>query len=243
MGRSKDRKHPRDSDAGTNPDSHGASSSRVTGAVIVALIGLGFLATGLCFHIAALRFRRRAIRVPAMVVAVHALPTGNFTVSTGSGPLYRPVLEFSTVEGTVVRAESKMGSNPPAGHVGDTARSTTTRPSRIASSSTRGSAPAPAWRSRSRPLVCCCLPWAWWWSPLSTSRSTDQAGRSSSSGGGRLHRKPRLARVKRRRDDAGAESPWSARHLRAPRATEGSFARRGRADRRANEDQPQPRTC
>ncbi len=92
----------------------------MTAAVIFALIGLGFLATGLCLQIAALRFRRHAIRVPATIVSMHAVATPNLTGSSGSGPLYRPVVEFSTVEGQLVRAESKIGSNPAAGRVGET---------------------------------------------------------------------------------------------------------------------------
>ena len=92
----------------------------MTAAVIFALIGLGFLVTGLCLQIGALRFRRRAIRVPGTIVSMHAVATQQLTQSTGSGPIYRPVVEFATVEGQLVRAESRIGSNPPAGRVGET---------------------------------------------------------------------------------------------------------------------------
>jgi uncharacterized protein DUF3592 len=56
-----------------------------------------------------------AARVPGSRVRV-----STWTNFVGSGPLYRPTVEFTTTEGTQVTATSPFGANPRPGHVGDT---------------------------------------------------------------------------------------------------------------------------
>jgi hypothetical protein len=53
------------------------------------------------------------------------LPRTRVQVSTwnnfvGTGPVYRPTVEFTTAEGAQVTATSPFGTNPASGHVGDT---------------------------------------------------------------------------------------------------------------------------
>ena len=56
-----------------------------------------------------------AMRVPGSRVRV-----STWTNFVGSGPLYRPTVEFRTAEGAQVTATSPFGANPRPGHVGDT---------------------------------------------------------------------------------------------------------------------------
>ena len=56
-----------------------------------------------------------AMRVPGSRVRV-----STWTNFVGSGPLYRPTIEFTTADGTQVTATSPFGANPRPGHVGDT---------------------------------------------------------------------------------------------------------------------------
>ncbi|RDJ93822.1 DUF3592 domain-containing protein [Lacticaseibacillus rhamnosus] len=52
---------------------------------------------------------RRARRLP-----------GSWSSFAGSGPIYRPTVEFTTADGTKVTATSPFGTNPRPGHEGDT---------------------------------------------------------------------------------------------------------------------------
>jgi hypothetical protein len=56
-----------------------------------------------------------AMRIPGSRVRV-----SSWTSFVGTGPLYRPTVEFTTAEGTQVTATSPFGANPRPGHVGDT---------------------------------------------------------------------------------------------------------------------------
>ena len=58
------------------------------------------------------------------MLAMH-LPRTRVRVSTwnnvvGTGPVYRPTVEFTTAQGAQVTATSPFGTNPAPGHVGDT---------------------------------------------------------------------------------------------------------------------------
>jgi hypothetical protein len=56
-----------------------------------------------------------AMRVPGTRVRV-----SGWTGFAGNGPLHRPTVEFTTADGTPVRAPSPFGSTPRPGRLGDT---------------------------------------------------------------------------------------------------------------------------
>lgn len=95
--------------------------------VIFTAIGLIFLLVGLGIRGFSRRFSRRAARAQGTLVGFDAHPPGmvgaNRWVSYGAGSggmQYFPTLEFTTADGTPVRATSHFGSNPRRGKVGDT---------------------------------------------------------------------------------------------------------------------------
>ena len=55
------------------------------------------------------------MRVPRSHVRV-----SSWNTFVGSGPIYRPTVEFTTADATKVTATSPFGSNPHPGHEGDT---------------------------------------------------------------------------------------------------------------------------
>lgn len=83
----------------------------------VAAFGFVFLAIGAGILISQARFRRRAQLVTGTIVAMHAYPSPGY--STG-GPVYRPTVRFTTAAGQLVEAQTRSGSNPPPGRVGQT---------------------------------------------------------------------------------------------------------------------------
>jgi hypothetical protein len=97
------------------------SSTATTLGLIVLLFGLAFAGIGLAISTAAGRFRRGAQRAQATVQELNMAPSGTYA-STGmnSGPVYRPVVTFTTADGRVVRAESRVGTNPAPAKVGET---------------------------------------------------------------------------------------------------------------------------
>jgi hypothetical protein len=95
------------------------------GAVITAAfgaIGLALLAIGLTIAISSRRFRSRAGQAEGTIVALRARGSGTGSISAPivTGPLYHPTVAFTTADGRAVRAESRVGTNPPPGKVGDT---------------------------------------------------------------------------------------------------------------------------
>lgn len=90
-------------------------------AVILAVIGGVLTAGGVTAARANARFRRRAERAQGTIVELQlGASPGDTVVAGGSGPLYYPVVAFTTGEGRPIRARSAFGANPAPGRVGDT---------------------------------------------------------------------------------------------------------------------------
>ncbi|HJS93364.1 MAG TPA: DUF3592 domain-containing protein [Solirubrobacteraceae bacterium] len=99
---------------------------------VLAGIGLIFLLVGWILHRTSRHFRGPAERTEGRIVGFDTstpgamrIPRGRVRVSTwsnfvGSGPIYRPTVEFTTADGAQVTATSPFGTNPRPGHVGDT---------------------------------------------------------------------------------------------------------------------------
>ncbi|GGM60727.1 hypothetical protein GCM10010106_03200 [Thermopolyspora flexuosa] len=82
-------------------------------ALIFGLSGLACVIAGTWIVVNARRFRRRAVRVPGRIVELSSFSGG------GSSTLYRPVVAFTTLDGTPVEAKSVFASFPPVGFVGE----------------------------------------------------------------------------------------------------------------------------
>jgi Protein of unknown function (DUF3592) len=98
------------------------------GAIFTA-IGLIFLLIGLIIRGASRRFGGRASRARGTIVDFDAHPPGMVGANryfswsgsgTGGGMQDFPTVEFTTADGTAVRATSHFGSNPRCGKVGET---------------------------------------------------------------------------------------------------------------------------
>lgn len=100
------------------------SSPALAIGVICIVVGVGFAGTGAAIAGYGARFRRRSERAQGTVIELRAVasPTSTGPVSGASGPQYRPVVEFTTVDGRRVRAESRFASNPPPARVGNPVR-------------------------------------------------------------------------------------------------------------------------
>lgn len=99
--------------------------------VVLLAIGLIFFVVGWIIRRTSRHFRGPAEHAQGTIVGFDTstpgamrVPGSRVRVSTwtnfaGSGPLYRPTVEFTTAEGTQVTATSPFGTNPRPGHVGD----------------------------------------------------------------------------------------------------------------------------
>ena len=97
----------------------------------IAAIGIFFLLVGWIIRRTSRRMRGPTERAQGTVVGFDTstpgamrVPGSRVRVSTwtnfvGSGPLYRPTVQFTTADGTQVTATSPFGANPRPGHVGD----------------------------------------------------------------------------------------------------------------------------
>ncbi|MQA79796.1 MAG: DUF3592 domain-containing protein [Streptosporangiales bacterium] len=91
-------------------------------ASVIITVGSFFLTvvtgTGLVRQVAG---RRRAVRVPGVVVDVRTRDSG--TARAGRRPTtYAPVLAFRTTDGREVQTESRVASNPPVAEAGQRVR-------------------------------------------------------------------------------------------------------------------------
>jgi hypothetical protein len=100
----------------------------IFGAVLTA-IGLIFLLVGFLIRAIGRRFRGPGERVEGKIVGFDATDPGMIGrrggirisgwTAFGNQIIYRPTVEFTTADGTAVRATSSVGSNPRHGNVGD----------------------------------------------------------------------------------------------------------------------------
>jgi hypothetical protein len=102
----------------------------IFGAVLTG-IGLIFLLVGLIITRTSRSMRGPAERAQGTIVGFDTSTPGArpipgtrlratpWTGFIGSGPLYRPTVEFTTAAGAQVTATSPFGANPRPGHVGD----------------------------------------------------------------------------------------------------------------------------
>lgn len=110
-----------------------SSVARVIG-ILLCVVGAGLLAGGFGLRHFLARRRRRGVRTDGTIVDFRTRfgsssigsppmdPQGIATpISTGGGPAYYPIVEFTTADGQTVRATSPIGSNPRPGRVGDAA--------------------------------------------------------------------------------------------------------------------------
>ncbi len=100
--------------------------------VVLAAIGLIFLFVGWIIRRTSRHLHGPSERAQGKIVGFDTstpgatrVPGSRVRVSTwtsfaGSGPLYRPTVEFTTADGAQVTATSPFGTNPRPGHVGDT---------------------------------------------------------------------------------------------------------------------------
>jgi len=103
----------------------------ILGAVLAG-IGLIFLLVGWILHRTSRHFRGPSERAQGTIIGFDTsdpgamrLPRTRVRVSSwnnfvGTGPVYRPTVEFSIADGTQVTATSPFGTNPAPGHVGGT---------------------------------------------------------------------------------------------------------------------------
>ena len=99
---------------------------------VLAGIGLIFLFVGWILHRTSRHFRGPAERAQGTIVGFDTstpgamrVPRSHVRVShwssfVGSGPIYRPTVEFTTADGTKMTATSPFGTNPRPGREGDT---------------------------------------------------------------------------------------------------------------------------
>jgi Protein of unknown function (DUF3592) len=93
--------------------------------------GVIFGGVGVTIRLASRRLGGRAQRAHGTIVGFDTSTPGatripgtrirmtGYTGFAGSGPLYRPTVQFTTPDGTAVTATSPFGSNPRQGRVGD----------------------------------------------------------------------------------------------------------------------------
>ncbi|MFQ3630698.1 DUF3592 domain-containing protein [Roseiflexus sp.] len=86
------------------------SSTTVVGLLLLPM-GLLILLVGIWLYVRAQRFVGAARQTTARVVDMQM---------DEAGETYYPIFEFTTVEGTMLRAKGPTGSYPPAHQVGDT---------------------------------------------------------------------------------------------------------------------------
>ena len=102
-------------------------------AVIILAVGLVMLFAGVRLRAAARRFMRRAERTRGEIVSLRSSWSSGAAGSSGIGQealaaptttrrtrSWFPTVAFTTASGDRVTAEAPVGTNPPAGRVGDT---------------------------------------------------------------------------------------------------------------------------
>jgi uncharacterized protein DUF3592 len=102
-----------------------SSTAFVIGLFCIAF-GAVFAVIGIAIAVSGARFRRGARRVQGTVTGLRAVASRT-DPSTGpvggtTGPHYRPVVKFTTLDGREVEAESMLAANPAPARVGDTVR-------------------------------------------------------------------------------------------------------------------------
>jgi hypothetical protein len=115
----------------------------VTGGV--AAVGFLIVVIGGAMLASQLRFRRRADTVQGTITALRAVSTGGSEL--GTGLVYRPTVRFTTDDGKDIEVESRTGTNPAPGQVGNvvTVRYDPADPRRFSITSTARASGCVAW--------------------------------------------------------------------------------------------------
>ena len=112
--------------------------------------GFVFLAIGSAILLVQRRFRRQSVTTQGVIIALraHAPRSGYAGMSTlGTGMLYHPTVRFTTADGQLIEAESRVGTNPPPGRAGQavTVRYDPTTPERFSLAASSRVASVIAW--------------------------------------------------------------------------------------------------
>jgi hypothetical protein len=86
----------------------------ITDIWLLVAAGIAFIIVGVTQVVTYGAFRRRAQRVPGVVVGMTERMSGRYANS-----VYHPVLEFTTVEGQHVRTTMQVGSRPAPARIGE----------------------------------------------------------------------------------------------------------------------------
>jgi hypothetical protein len=87
----------------------------VTGGI--AAVGFLIVVLGAAMLASQFRFRRRADITQGTITALRGVATGGSEL--GTGLVYRPTVRFTTADGQDVEVESRTGTNPAPGQVGN----------------------------------------------------------------------------------------------------------------------------
>jgi hypothetical protein len=115
----------------------------VTGGI--AAVGFLIVVAGAAMLASQLRFVRWAGTAQGTITALRAVPAGGS--EPGTGLVYRPTVRFTTANGEDIEVESRTGTNPAPGQVGNvvTVRYDPADPGRFAITSTARATGCVAW--------------------------------------------------------------------------------------------------
>jgi hypothetical protein len=111
----------------------------------IAAVGFLIVVIGAAMLASRFRFRRRADTTQGTITALRAVATGGSEL--GTGLVYRPTVRFTTADGETVEVESRTGTNPAPGKVGEavTVRYDPADPRRFSITSTSRASGCVAW--------------------------------------------------------------------------------------------------
>lgn len=111
----------------------------------VAAVGFLIVVIGAAMLASQFRFRQRAGTAQGTITALRAVATGGSEL--GTGLVYRPTVRFTTAAGEDIEVESRTGTNPAAGQVGNvvTVRYDPADPRRFSITSTARAMGCVAW--------------------------------------------------------------------------------------------------
>lgn len=85
-------------------------------------VGLLLLAIGLVILLFQRRFLQQAVTTQGTIIAMRAEAGAEPGNMSALGMLYHPIVRFTTADGQLIEAESRTGTNPPPGRVGETVK-------------------------------------------------------------------------------------------------------------------------
>lgn len=116
----------------------------------IAAVGFLIVVIGGAMLASQFRFRQRAGTVQGTITALRAVATGGSgpgISGMGGGLVYRPTVRFTTAAGQTLEVESRTGTNPAPGQVGNavTVRYDPADPSRFSLTTTARASGCVAW--------------------------------------------------------------------------------------------------